>query len=109
MRDYPILHGSKSTWETIQFYMDVNQHVETIQFYMEVNQLETIHFTWIVSDVDLHACKITVNVETIQFYMEVNQHRDYPFYMDVNQQWETIQFYMDVNQHVERLSNFTWK
>ena len=24
MRDYPILHGSKSTWETIQFYMEVN-------------------------------------------------------------------------------------
>ena len=50
MRDYPILHGSKSTVETIQFYMEVNQHErlsnftwskstwETIQFYMDVNQ-----------------------------------------------------------------------
>jgi hypothetical protein len=41
MRDYPILHGSKSTVENIQFYMDVNQHQN-----------------WIVSDVDLLPCKI---------------------------------------------------
>ena len=52
MRDYPILHGCKSTSETIQFYMDVNQHVRDYPIYMDVNQ------QW----------------ETIQFYMDVNQH-----------------------------------
>ena len=63
MRDYPILHGCKSTVETIQFYMDSKSTCRDYPI--------------------LHGSKSTS--ETIQFYIGCKSTRDYPIYMDVNQ------------------------